>query len=265
MAESEHSATSYIVHHLGHLQLDLTTMEVGGNMPGFWVLNLDTLITSILLGVLFLWLFRLAAVRASTGVPGGWQNFVEIMVEFADNITKQSFEGSNRMVAPLGLTIFVWVFLMNSMDLLPVDLIPVIAAAAGVPYFKAVPTNDLNLTFALSLSVFALVVYYSFKVKGPGNYIKELLVHPFGPWLAPFNVILNVVELLAKPLSLSLRLFGNLYAAELIFLIIALLPFWVQPVPGGMWAIYHILVVPLQAFIFMVLTIVYLSLAHQHE
>lgn len=265
MAEAKHNATSYIVHHLGHLQLDLSTMQVGGNLSGFWVLNLDTLIISILVGAFFLWLFRYFAVRATTGVPGGWQNLVELMVEFADRTTKETFEGRNPMIAPLGLTIFVWVFLMNALDLLPVDAIPMAAEAAGAPYFKIVPTNDLNLTFALSLSVFALVLYYSITVKGPLNYVKELLTHPFGPWLAPFNLILNIVELLAKPLSLSLRLFGNMYAAELIFLIIALLPVWLQWVGGVPWSIYHILVVPLQAFIFMVLTIVYLSLAHQHE
>ncbi len=265
MAEAEHNATSYIVHHLGHLQLDLTTMQVGGNMPGFWVLNLDTLIFSILTGVVFLGLFRYFAVRATTGVPGPWQNLVEVMVEFGDRIAKDSFEGRNAMVAPLGLTIFIWVFLMNALDLLPVDALPMAAEAAGAPYFRIVPTNDLNMTFALSLSIFVLIVYYSITVKRPGGYLKELLTHPFGPWLAPFNVMLNIVELLAKPLSLSLRLFGNMYAAELIFLIIALLPIWLQWVGGVPWAIYHILVVPLQAFIFMVLSIVYLSLAHQHE
>ncbi len=265
MAGSENTATEYIHHHLTHWQINLATGHMGGGMSGFWVLNLDTLIISIIVGAVFIGLFRWAAVKASSGTPGAWQNVVEMMVEFADGITKDTFEGQNRLIAPLGLTIFMWVFLINALDLVPVDLFPDVAKAAGVPYLKIVPTNDLNFTFAMSLSVFALVLFYSIKVKGPVGYIKELLLHPFGVWLAPFNFLLNIVELLAKPLSLSLRLFGNMFAAEFVFVIVALLPFWAQWVPGSMWSIYHLIVVPLQAFIFMVLTIVYLSLAHQHD
>jgi F-type H+-transporting ATPase subunit a len=187
------------------------------------------------------------------------------MVGFVDGLVKETFHGKSSLIAPLALTIFCWVFLMNLMDLVPIDLVPNIMAALGVPYFKILPTANLNTTFALSISVLLLVIFYSFKGKGFGGFMKELLFHPFGPWLLPFNLLLNIVELLAKPISLSLRLFGNLYAAELIFILIALLPWWIQWTLGGPWAIFHILVIPLQAFIFMMLTIVYLSMAQEHH
>jgi F-type H+-transporting ATPase subunit a len=247
------TSSEYIVHHL-------TPLSVG---EGFWTLHLDTLLVSGLLGVFFVWLFRKTAISATSGVPGGLQNFTEIMVEFVDSQVKDSFHGRNPLIAPLALTIFVWVFLWNFMDLIPVDLIPAIAAAFGIPYFKAVPSTDVNATFALSLSVMFLVYYYSIKVKGGKGFAKEVMFHPFGKWFIPFNVMLRIVEDIAKPISLALRLFGNLYAGELIFILIALLPWWMQFLLGWPWAVFHLLIITLQAFIFMVLTIVYLSMAHE--
>lgn len=268
MAEAGHSPAEYVTHHLRHW--------ASGDDTGFistsaW--HLDTLVISTLLGLIFLTLFRIAAVRATNGVPGKLQNFVEILVDFVDNSVKDSFHGNRAFVAPLALTIFVWVFLWNLMDLLPVDLVPQLWALGhsalghdpAHAYIRVVPSADMSATFALSISVFLLIFYYSFKGKGVGGYAKEFLTHPFGPWLMPFNIILNFVETLARPLSLALRLFGNLYAGELIFILIALLPWWAQVIPGLGWAIFHILVITLQAFIFMTLTIVYLSMAYEHH
>jgi len=247
------TATEYIVHHL-------TPLTLG---EGIWAVHLDTLLVSAGLGILFIWLFRKAARSATSDVPNGLQNFVEIMVEFVDTQVKDSFHGRNPVIAPLALTIFVWVFLWNFMDLVPVDLLPAIAAALGIHYLKVVPSTDMNATFALSISVLLLLYYYSIKVKGGWGFLKEVLYHPFGKWFMPFNLLLRIVEDLAKPISLALRLFGNLYAGELIFILIALLPWWLQFMLGWPWAVFHILVITLQAFIFMVLTIVYLSMAHE--
>lgn len=247
------TASEYIVHHL-------TPLSVG---EGFWTVHLDTLFVSIVLGLIFIGIFRAAAKRATSGVPGGLQNFCEIMVEFVDSQVKDSFHGRNPLIAPLALTIFVWVWLWNFMDLVPVDLLPAIAAAMGIDYFKAVPSTDVNATFALSLSVIFLMYYYSFKVKGVKGFTKEVLYHPFGKYFMPANLLLRIVEDLAKPISLALRLFGNLYAGELIFILIALLPWWIQFTLGWPWAVFHLLIITLQAFIFMVLTIVYLSMAHE--
>jgi F-type H+-transporting ATPase subunit a len=186
-------------------------------------------------------------------------------VDFVDNAVKEAFHGPREFVAPLALTIFVWVLFWNLMDLIPVDLLPMLAHAVGIEYLRVVPSADMNATFGLSITVLVLILYYGAKGKGVVGYGKEFLFHPFGknPLLVPFNVILNVVELVAKPVSLALRLFGNLYAAEMLFILIAMLPFWAQWLPGTAWAIFHILVIPLQAFIFMTLTIVYLSLAYE--
>jgi len=249
------SATDYIVHHL-------TNLTVG---QGFWTLHLDTLFFSILLGLVFFFVFRRAAARATAGVPGGLQNVAEILVEFADRQVKDTFHGRSDLIAPLALTIFCWVFLWNFMDLIPVDLLPKIASWFGVHYLRVVPSTDMNATFGLSITVLVLIIFYSFKIKGPIGYAKEFLTHPFGPYLFPANLLLNLVELLAKPLSLSLRLFGNLYAGEMIFILIALLPWWLQPLLSWPWAVFHILIITLQAFIFMVLTIVYLSMAHEES
>ncbi|PPE73248.1 F0F1 ATP synthase subunit A [Solimonas fluminis] len=262
------SPAEYVTHHLKHLS--------SGHDDAFITMSawhIDTLIISTLLGLAFLTLFRIAAVRATEGVPGKLQNFVEILVEFVDNSVKDSFHGNRAFIAPLALTIFCWVFLWNCMDLLPVDGIPLLWAqiygAMGHDpahaYIRVVPSADMSATFALSISVFILIFVYSFKGKGVKGFTVEFLTHPFGAKLLPANVILNTVEYLAKPMSLALRLFGNLYAGELIFILIALLPWWAQIIPGLGWAIFHILVVTLQSFIFMTLTIVYLSMAYEHH
>lgn len=257
------NATEYIRHHLTHLQWHI------GSTP-FWTLNLDTLGVSFILGVIFFILFRWVAAKATSGVPGYLQNAVESVVNFVDGQVSASLHKPNPVLAPLALTIFMWVFLMNTMDLLPVDLLPWIFNQFGVHYLRVVPTADPNATFAMSFSVFFLLNYYGWKTKGIKGFFGEFLFAPFHAhhWLAkilliPFNVILRLVEEIAKPLSLALRLFGNLYAGELIFILIALLPVWIQFSLGLPWALFHILVILLQAFIFMVLTIVYISLAQE--
>lgn len=256
MATESHGSTGYIVHHL----TPLTTGE------GFWTFHLDTLFFSLFLGLVFLSLFRRAAEKATAGVPSGIQNFAELLVEFVDNQVKDSFHGRNPLIAPLALTIFCWIWLMNFMDLMPVDLLPAMGSAIGLTYLRVVPSTDLNATFGMSLSVFALIIFYNLKVKGVYHFGKELLFHPFDSvFLVPFNILLNVVEYIAKPVSLALRLFGNMYAGELIFILIALLPCYVQPLLSFPWAVFHILIITLQAFIFMVLTIVYLSMAHEEH
>lgn len=261
------TASEYIQHHLQNLTFNLRTMSFmehgSGAEAGFWGIHVDTMFVSISLGVLFLFFFRRAAKKATSGVPGKLQNFVELMLEFANKQVKDTFHGRSRLIGPLALTIFVWVFLMNFMDLIPVDLVPLIASWFGAAHFRSVPPTDPNLTFALSLSVFFLILFYSIKIKGVGGFLKELTCQPFGPKLMPVNLILKLVEELAKPISLALRLFGNLYAGELIFILIALLPWMYQWTLGSVWAIFHILIITLQAFIFMMLTIVYLSLAHE--
>jgi F-type H+-transporting ATPase subunit a len=191
------------------------------------------------------------------------QNFAEMLVEFVDQQVKDSFHGQSKLIAPLALTVFCWVFLMNFMDLFPVDLMPGVGSVMGVEYLRVVPSTDLNATFAMSISIFILIIFYSIKIKGGWGFAKELMFQPFGPWLLPFNLLLKLVEEIAKPISLALRLFGNLYAGELIFILIALLPWYVQPFLSFPWAVFHILIITLQAFIFMVLTIVYLSMAHE--
>ena len=265
------TSAQYIQHHLYHLQLNLQTLfqtdtfskADRGTGGGFWNLHFDTLSVSFLLGVMMCTIFRLVAVRASTDVPGKLQNFVEMIVEFVQNTVKEAFHGRSELVAPLALTIFVWVFLMNLMDLIPVDLIPRLMDLIGIHYFRAVPTADPNLTFSLSITVFLITIFYNFKIKGLKNLGKEVLTKPFGPWLFPVNIIFRVIEEIVRPISLSLRLFGNLYAGELVFILIALLPWYVQWTLGTVWAIFHILIITIQAFIFMMLTIIYLSMAHE--
>lgn len=248
------TVTEYIVHHLTH-------MSVG---QGFWTFNLDTLIISFTLGSMFCFFFWKAARRATSGVPGRLQNFVEILVHFVDTQVRDSFHGQTKFLGPLGLTIFVWVFLMNFMDLLPVDLLPYLAQMAGVPYLRVVPTADINLTLGMSVTILGLVIVYNIKGKGGMGFLKDVCTHPFGAKLMPANIVLRIVEELAKPTSLSMRLFGNLYAGELIFILIAaLLPWYAQWPMGGIWAIFHILVITLQAFIFMMLSIVYISMAYE--
>jgi F-type H+-transporting ATPase subunit a len=262
----------YIQHHLQNLQ-------VCKDEAGEWVwnhcagnpmaINVDSMFWSVLLGLVFITLFHGVARKSSSGKPGRLQAVVEIIVDFVDSSVKDTFHGKSRLIAPLGLTIFVWVFLMNLMDLIPVDLIPSLLALLGVHFQKIVPSTDPNITMGMALGVFILMLYYSIKVKGFG-FVKELTMNPFNHWLfIPVNLFMEVVGLLAKPFSLGLRLFGNMYAGEMIFILIAALfsagVAWM--LPAGMlqvaWSIFHILVIVLQAFIFMVLTIVYLSMAHE--
>lgn len=276
-------ATDYIVHHETFL-----TNRAPQGIVDFSVINYDTVFFSVLLAVLFAGAFYLAARRATTGVPGKFQLFVEVLVDFVDKQVKDTFHGSSKLVAPLALTIFSWILLFNIMDLVPVDLLPRAAHLAGMQHLKVVPSTDLNATFAMSLSVFVLIIFYSIKMKGLRGFIGELTLHPFSaknPFLqallVPVNFLLESVTLLARPVSLSLRLYGNLYAGEMIFLLIAVLTLsygleglttvggWVavivQIVLGLVWSIFHVLIIVLQAFIFMVLTIVYLALASEHH
>lgn len=286
MAASEAlTQSAYIKHHLTNLVYGrdhdgvwrFAYDAVDASDMGFWAIHVDTVFFSVLLGVIFLYFFHKAARRATEGVPGGLQNFVEWIVDFVDENVRDSFSGKNPLVAPLALTIFIWVFLMNLMDLIPVDVIPYAAQLIGANvfgldphhiYLKVVPTADPNTTFALSITIFLMTLYYSIKMKGVGGFIGELTLQPFGKWGMPANLLLEGINLISKPVSLSLRLFGNMYAGEMIFILIALMYSGglVMGVFGGVlqlvWAIFHILIITLQAFIFMVLTIVYLDMAH---
>ncbi len=254
------TSANYVEHHLTHLMFNLQTFQFG-HFTTFWALNLDTLFVSIFLGLLFIVTFAIVGHRARSGVPGGFQNFVEWIIETVDGIVDESYGRESKLIAPLALTIFMWVFLMNAMDLLPVDLIPSLMNAAGVHHFKAVPTSDPMLTFAMSISVFILIIFYNLKMKGAFGLSKEILSQPFGWKLIPLNILFRIIDELVKPLSLALRLYGNLFAGELIFLLIALLPWWIQWTLGSVWTIFHVLIITIQAFIFMMLTIVYLKIA----
>ncbi len=279
MAGSYANSGEYIKHHLTNLTFGQKADGSWGiaasadeiKEMGFWAINIDSMAFSIGLGVLFLWLFHKAAKKATTDAPTGWQNFVEMMIQFVDETVRGSYHKKSQLVAPLALTIFVWIFLLNLMDLIPVDLIPWIGGLLGLPYLKIVPTTDPNVTFGLSLGVFLLVIIYSIRFKGPGGFFAELAFHPFPKYMLPVNLILEGVTLIAKPVSLALRLFGNLYAGEMIFILIALMygGGLALGIFGGFlqlgWAVFHILVITLQAFIFMTLTIVYLDMAAQTE
>ncbi len=248
------NASGYIQHHLEHWQWKT---QLG-------TFNLDTLLISWVIGLTFLLLFYWVVNRATVDVPGPIQNFVEMLYDFVQTQVKETYHGRSTLIAPLALTIFVWVFLMNFMDLIPVDIIPKVFGYLGASHFKAVPTTDPNLTLGMSISVFLLILFYNVKIKGFVGFFKELTCKPFGWQFFPVNLVLKLVEELAKPISLGLRLFGNLYAGELIFILIALLGTW-QWILGVPWAIFHILVITIQAFIFMMLTIVYLSLASEEH
>jgi len=301
MAGEAQTATDYIQHHLqnmaygklpaGYTRADGTILQQStwtlahssqeASDMGFWAVHLDTLGWSIALGLVFCFLFARAAKKATVGVPRGFQSLVELVIDFIDKLVKETFPHRNSMVAPMALTIFVWVFLMNLMDLIPVDWLPMAAASATGNhhlFFKVVPTTDLNATLGMALAVFVLMLFFSVREKGLVGFIKELTLHPFhsGKWyvdmfLIPFNFLLEAVSLLAKPVSLGLRLFGNLYAGEMIFILIAIV-FGVGVlgfIGAGLlqmgWAIFHILVITLQAFVFMVLTTVYMAMAHNRE
>ncbi|HLB41715.1 MAG TPA: F0F1 ATP synthase subunit A [Gammaproteobacteria bacterium] len=261
MSEANNTtAAQYIQHHLEHLTLNLKTLTLdeGG---GFWSLNLDTLIVSTILGLLIFGGLRFIATR-TTELPGNLQNLVEIIFEFVNHAVHEVFHHKTTFIPSLALTIFLWVFFMNAMDLLPVDFLPRLLGLFGVPHFKAVPTADPNATFAMSISVFLLIIIFNLKVK-KHRLLKEMFTFPFGPYLFPINFAFRLVEECVKPLSLALRLFGNMFAGELIFILIAIMPWWIQWGPGAIWAIFHILVISLQAFLFMMLTIIYLSMAHE--
>jgi len=286
MSNEAITSAEYIKHHLQNLTYGKMPDGTWGiahsseeaKAMGFWALNLDTLIMSFLLGSFFLVLFYTAARKATSGKPGAIQNFCEWAVEFVDSSVRGSFSGKNNMLGPLALTIFFWVFSMNLMDLLPIDYTSTVMHLLGVPFFKVVPSTDPNATFGMSIGVFLLVLFYSVKVKGIGGFLGELTLQPFGKWGMPVNFLLEGVNLIAKPISLALRLFGNMYAGEMIFILIALMGgAWAGMSLGNVtlygsqillslgWAIFHILIVTLQAFIFMTLTVVYLDMAHQEH
>ncbi|MEX2126429.1 MAG: F0F1 ATP synthase subunit A [Woeseia sp.] len=275
-SEGARTTGEYITHHLQNLQVCRDNGEwVWNHCAGnAMAVNVDSMVFSVLLGVVFIWLFGSVAKKASAGKPGKLQAAVEILVDFVDSSVRDTFHGENKLIAPLALTIFVWVFLMNLMDLLPVDWLPFFAEnVLNVPYLKVVPTTDVNITFGMSIAVFILIVVFTVMNKGFSGFIGELTLHPIAPptkglgliaapFIIAFNFILESVSLLAKPLSLSLRLFGNMFAGELIFILIAILGIWQLPL-HFLWAVFHVLIITLQAFIFMMLTIVYLSLASE--
>jgi len=263
------TAQEYIRHHLGHL----SNAHQHGPVD-FSVFNYDTIFWSIAMGIIGSLIMWLAARRATSGVPGRFQAGVEMLVEMVDDQAKSIVHGDRSFIAPLALTVFVWVALMNSLDFLPVDMFSSAFAALGMehlfPYHRVVPTADINGTFGISLGVLVLMIYYGIKIKGFGGWIHELFAAPFGIWMAPFNLLLNVIEYAAKMVSLGMRLFGNMFAGELLFLLIAMLgasftAFGIigHIVAGSVWAIFHILIVLLQAFIFMMLTLVYIGQAHE--
>lgn len=284
--EEELTTSGYIKHHLTNLTFGRHPSGDWGfahgaqeaKEMGFWAIHVDTMLWSFIMGGLFIFFFSKAARAATSGVPSGLLNFVEMVCEFVDENVTSTFHGKTPIVAPMALTVFVWVLGMNLLDLVPVDWIPAAAALGGIEYMKIVPTTDPNATMGMSLTVFAMVLFYSFKVKGAGGFAGELTLQPFSSdngivkiLLIPVNLFLESIALFAKPISLGLRLFGNLYAGEMIFILIALMYSGglALGVFGGalqlIWAVFHILVVVLQAFIFMVLTVVYLNMAHEHH
>ena len=279
MTSEAMTSADYIRHHLqnltcglheGHIHCAHSAEEA--KEMGFWALNVDTFVVSLVLGLVFLIFFYRIAQKAKKGIPSGAQNFVEWVIEFIDNSVRGSFTGRSALVAPLAMTVFIWIFLMNLMDLIPVDYVPYLAESMGLGHFKVVPSTDPNATIGMSLGVFFLVLFYSIKMKGFAGFMGELALMPFQSKnklvqviFMPVNLLLEGVNLIAKPVSLALRLFGNMYAGEMIFILIALLPFYVQWTLSLPWAIFHILIVTLQAFIFMTLTIVYLDMAHQEH
>ncbi len=286
MAGDTLTSSEYIRHHLTNLTFGkipdgswaVAHDAAEAKAMGFWAIHLDTMFWSILVGALFLFMFKRVADRVTEGVPGKLQNFAEMLVEYIDESVRGSFTAKNDMVAPLALTIFVWIFLQNLMDLVPVDVIPLISGALGLHFMKVVPSTDPNATFGMAIGVFILMLYYSIKIKGISGFIGELTLQPFSSdnlalkaLFIPINFLLEFVSLIAKPISLALRLFGNMYAGEMIFILIAIMynAGLVMGLFGGVlqlgWAIFHILIITLQAFIFMTLTIVYMDMAHSEH
>lgn len=251
------SASEVITHHITNWSIGLS----GGPAKGFWVLNLDSIlmgwITAAILVITGIYLGR----RVQVGVPAGMQNFLESVADFVDGVVKDSFPVRDPLIAPVAFTVFCWIFLMNLMDVLPAYLPGDIASFLGAPHFRVTATTDLNTTLAVALVVFLLSLMTNVRVKG-GGYFKQYLVHPFGAVLFPLNIIMTLIEEVTKPLSLALRLFGNMFAGELVFLLVAMLPFYAQFVIGVVWSGFEFLIIILQAFIFMVLTVVYLGMAH---
>jgi F-type H+-transporting ATPase subunit a len=267
LAQTE-SPTEYITHHLTHWQVG----------SGFWTWHLDTLLMSAVLGLAICGLFWIAARGASAGVPSRYVSFFELILDFIDGQVSEIYPGDRRFMTPLALGLFTWIVAMNTMDLLPVDLPGDVAGLFGATHFRVLSTADVNGTFAMAIVVLVLIVIFSLRAKGLGGYLHEWVAVPFGIWAAPANVMLNLVELLAKPISLGMRLFGNMFAGELLFMLIAMLGFAVvgwtassivlfasQVVLGSAWAIFHVLIVLLQAYIFMALPVVYLSMAEEHH
>ncbi|MEN9863582.1 MAG: hypothetical protein RLZZ601_1346 [Pseudomonadota bacterium] len=281
-AAEQMTPTAYISEHLQNLN------NSGGpqtSIIDFSIINLDTIFWASLMGLLTVFILLIAARRATPGVPGRFQCFIEMIVEMAETQSKSIVHGDRSFIAPLALFVFFWIILLNTLDLIPVDWVLGVnhfieSFGVHVPHHKVVPTTDLNATMGMSMSVLLLVFFYSFKVKGFGGFLHELVSAPFGAkwYLAPFNLALNIIEYLAKGVSLGMRLFGNMYAGELVFLLIALLgSVWTfnldlslfglvgHVIAGSAWAIFHILVILLQAFIFMMLTLVYIGQAHSHH
>lgn len=255
------TTTGYIQHHLTNLAVcSDAAKDATGHCHGFWTFHLDTLLVSGILGLIVFGLMAKVASRATAGVPGSLQTFIEMVVGMVDQQVKDTFHGKSALVTPLAITIFVWVFVMNAMDLIPVDFLPVAASAVGIEYLKVVPTTDPNLTFAMAITVFFITLFMGLKIKGFGHFMHEVFAVPFGLKLAPVNLLFRIVEEIARPISLSLRLFGNMYAGEMVFILIALLGIWQLPLALP-WALFHILIITLQAFVFMMLTIVYMSMA----
>lgn len=273
----EFSSSEYIKHHLSNLVFGRHPEQGWGfahssedvELMGHWAIHIDSIGWAIGLGLLFIGVFWFVARKATAGVPGGLQNAVEMIVEFIETTVKDMFPYRNPMVAPLALTVFVWVFLMNLMDLVPVDFLPTLFGWMGADYMKVVPTTNVNVTLGMAAWIFILIVYYSIKRKGVGGFVGELAFHPFPKVLAPVNLVLEGVTLIAKPVSLGLRLLGNLYAGEMVFILIALMYTGgiVFVIFGGVlqwaWAVFHVLIIVLQALIFSVLSVVYLAQAHQ--
>lgn len=272
MAAETTSSTYYITHHLQNLTFGLHpdngwsfahSSEEAREM-GFWAIHVDTMGWSIVTGLLFLWLFRYLAKSATKGVPTGLQNALEMVFEFCEGIVRTSFSSQSRMIGPLALTLFCWIFFMNALKWLPIDLFPQVFAKLGVDYMRIVPTSDPNATLGLGFVVFFMIIGFSIRNKGLGGFSKEMAFTPFNHWsLVPFNLVLESIVLIVKPITLGLRLFGNMFAGEVIFIMIALLPFWAIWMLDVPWAIFHILVIALQAFIFAVLSVVYLNAAFE--
>ncbi len=270
MSSSNESAaitpSEYIEHHLQNLRI-----RVGEG--DFWQLDVDSMIMSIIVGVIGLGIFWLVARRVTAGVPGRLQGFIELVLQFVDDTVKDVFPGDRKFLGPLALTIFVLVFMMNLMDLIPLDFVAKATEAIGLPHWKAVPSTNLSVTFAMSFTVFILIIFFSFKAKGVGGFVHELFTAPFGasPFMWIPNLAINIIELIAKPVSLGMRLFGNMYAGELIFMLLGLLGMLGGVFTAGSiilswgWAVFHILIILLQAFIFMVLSVVYIAMAQEHH